>query len=93
MHSVKFNYCPKSFIDVFVENRAEDRNYDLRNMHDFLVPRARIEHFKRIPIYTLPDEWNNCGDLQFYSNVTTFKITMYETLFREYAIFHNLTGE
>jgi hypothetical protein len=93
MHSVKFNYCPKSFINVFVENRAEDHNYDLRNMQDFLVPRARIKHFKRIPIYTLPDKWNNCGDLQFYSNVTTFKITLYETLFREYAIFHNLTGE
>jgi hypothetical protein len=93
MHSVKFNYCPKSFVHVFVENREEDRNYDLRNRQDFLVPRARIEHFKRMPIYTLPDEWNNCGDLQFYSNIATFKIMLYETLFREYAISNNLTGE
>jgi hypothetical protein len=46
-----------------------------------------------MPIYMLPDEWNNCGDLQFYSNVATFKIMLYETLFREYAISNNLTGE
>jgi hypothetical protein len=93
MHSVKYNYCPKSFIGVFNENIVENRNYDLRHLQDYVVPRARIEFFKKIPIYSLPDEWNACGDLQFYSNSATFKIILFETLFRDYAIFHGLTGE
>jgi hypothetical protein len=42
----------------------ENANYDLRYPNDFVVPRARIELFKKIPAYTLPTEWNNCEDLQ-----------------------------
>jgi hypothetical protein len=93
MHSVKYNYCPKSFIGVFSENLDINRNYELRNMQDYTVPRARIESFKKIPIYSLPEEWNACGDLQFYSNSATFKIILYETLFRDYAVFNGLIGE
>jgi hypothetical protein len=53
MHSVRYNYCQKSFNDCFVRINAEDLHYELSHQQDFQVPRARIEMFKRIPIYTL----------------------------------------
>jgi hypothetical protein len=64
MHSIKYEYCPRSFLNMFIRNNVENANYDLRYPNDFAVPRARIELFKKIPAYTLPTEWNNCEDLQ-----------------------------
>jgi hypothetical protein len=32
----------------------------------------RIEFFKKIPLYSLPKEWNNIGDLTFYTNKNLF---------------------
>jgi hypothetical protein len=90
MHSVKFQYCPKSFRTVFVLNPPDEQHYDLRNVNDFDMPRARIEMFKKIPIYTLPSEWNNSGDLRFYQNSTTFRITLKETLLRKFAADNNI---
>jgi hypothetical protein len=71
MHTIKYGYCPHSFTDVFTLNNVDDLAYDLRYPNDFIVPRARIDLFKRIPMYTLPVEWNNCHDLRFYQNVAT----------------------
>jgi hypothetical protein len=76
MHAVKFNYCPKSFIDTFTLIDNDNRHYELRNPQEFEMPRARIESFKKIPIYSLTEEWNNCGDLRFYQNPATFIITL-----------------
>jgi hypothetical protein len=92
MHAIKYQYCPKSFRNVFTVNPADNLPYDLRNANDFAMPRARIEMFKKIPIYTLPLEWNNSGDLQFYQNMTTFKITLKETLLSKFAA-ENTIGE
>jgi hypothetical protein len=72
MHSIKFNYCPKSFRDVFVKIYHDNLAYELRYPNDFEVPRARIEFFKRIPIYALTVEWNNCEELRFYQNLLNF---------------------
>jgi hypothetical protein len=55
-----------------------------------MIPRARIEMFKKMPIYTLPLEWNNSGDLQFYQNVATFKIILKETLLQRFATDNNI---
>jgi hypothetical protein len=93
MHSVKYAYCPKSFHDIFVRNNIEELQYDLRHPQEFEIPRARIELFKRLPIYTLCTEWNNCDPLCYYSNPTTFKIELFNTLFNEYAIMNGLAGE
>jgi hypothetical protein len=51
MHSVKFNYCPKSFRDVFLRINHENLAYELRYPNDFEVPRTRIKFFKQIPVY------------------------------------------
>jgi Reverse transcriptase (RNA-dependent DNA polymerase) len=93
MHSVKFNLCPKSFFNVFNRVEPGDFVYELRYPNEFDVPRARLELFKRIPLYTLPLEWNNCGDLRFYQNPLTFKLILIETLFRTWAEENNLVGE
>jgi hypothetical protein len=93
MHSVKYNYCPKSYDNVFVPVNHDNYVYDLRYPNDFEVPRARIELFKKIPLYTLPTEWNNSLDLRFYQNLATFKIILSETLFRTLAEADGLPGE
>jgi hypothetical protein len=85
MHSIKYKYCPKSYDNVFVPVNHDDMVYNLRYPNDFDVPRARIELFKKMPLYTLPTEWNNCHDLRFYQNLTTFKITLSENLFKSLA--------
>jgi hypothetical protein len=51
MHSVKFGNCPHSFNDVYVVNNVEEPVYELRYPNDFNVPRARIDLFKRVPLY------------------------------------------
>jgi hypothetical protein len=93
MHSVKYDYSPKSFINVFVKVDNDNAIHDLRYPNDFVVPRARIELFKKVPLYSLPYEWNNCGDLRFYRNTTTFKIALCDTLFCNYALKNNIVGE
>jgi hypothetical protein len=93
MHSVKYNYCPKSFNEIFVRYNADDIHYELRHQQEFQVPRARIELFKKIPIYLLCVEWNNCDPLCFYNNPTTFKIELYNTLFNDYAIHNGLASD
>jgi hypothetical protein len=93
MHSVKYGYCPKSFLDVFRKLDTENLVYELRYPNEFEVPRARIELFKRIPLFTLPTDWNNCGDLRFYVNPTTFRITLVNVLRQKFATENNLGGE
>jgi hypothetical protein len=92
MHSVKFGYCPKSFLNVFLRNEHGNAAYELRNIVDFIVPRARIELFKRMPLYSLPDEWNKAGDLQFYQNSATFKIVLKATLLHKFAEANNISS-
>jgi hypothetical protein len=90
MHSIRYQYCPKSFRNEFASNPPDNVPYDLRNVNNFFLPRARIEMFKKIPIYALPFEWNNLGDLQFYQNEVTFKIILKETLLRKFATENNI---
>jgi hypothetical protein len=92
-HSIKYKYFPHSFNDVFTYNNVEDLVYELRYSNEFIVPRARIELLKKIPLYTLPEEWNNCHDLRFYQNAATFKIVLFETMFKIFAEKSNLIGE
>jgi hypothetical protein len=92
MHAVKFNFCPKSFNDVFTRINVENQAYELRYPNEFELPRARIELFKRIPCYSLPELWNNCEELRFYQNQLTFKLVLIDTLFQKFALEHGLVG-
>ena len=73
MHAVHNDYAPASFKHVFVKNNTRDVTYELRNAGAYVVPAARIEFFKKFPIYTFPTAWNNAGNLVFYNNKITFQ--------------------
>ena len=59
MDSIRYNYAPKSFDNVFVRNNDRDINYTLRNNDEFTLPMVRIEIFKRFPLYSFPQAWNS----------------------------------
>jgi hypothetical protein len=85
MHSVHYNYAPKSFVNTWT--KTSNRNHlNLRNENLYNVPAPRTEFFKRFPIYSLPSEWNNSGELMFYTNEITFKFALREKLLSEIHI-------
>ena len=81
MHSIHNNYAPKSFSDIFIKNNTREIGYELRNSDAYKVPAARIELFKKFPIYSFPVAWNEVGILGYYNNKITFEIALKEHLF------------
>jgi hypothetical protein len=75
MHSIEYGYWPPSFQTTWQKNH--ERNIQLRNENDFYLPSSKIEFFKRIPLYSLPTEWNNLPvELKYQFNRFTFKIAL-----------------
>jgi hypothetical protein len=83
MHSVFYNYAPKSFRNTWTKNTDRHGDRSLRNENNYTLPNPRTETFKRMPIFALPDEWNKSDTLKFYENKTTFKIALRDQLFSE----------
>jgi hypothetical protein len=83
MHSINYNYAPKSFANVWRKNNEREANLTLRNDDDFVLPNPRIEFYKKMPIYSLPQLWNNSGNLRFYDLKITFKRVLKDQLFEE----------
>ena len=84
MHSIHYEYAPKSFHNIFTKNLSREINYELRNADAYLVPAARIELFKKFPLYTFPTAWNEVGIFAYYSNRITFSIALKEHLYRRF---------
>ena len=61
--------------------RQGDRQ--LRNDDLYTLPLPRIERFKRIPLFSLPMEWNNAGDITLQENKVTFRFAVKDRLFLE----------
>ena len=80
MHSIFYNYAPVSFRNVWNRNEEREAEVSLRNNNLFRIPYPRIELFKRLPLYSLPFEWNNSDVLIYYENQITFKYALRETL-------------
>jgi hypothetical protein len=83
MHSIFYNYAPKSFEGVWQRNNERERPHALRNDDLFTIPVPRIEFYKKFPIYALPSEWNESGNLMFYENKITFNHALRDQLFTE----------
>jgi hypothetical protein len=81
MHAIRYNYAPRSFDGVWELNNTRQQQHDLRNGNDYILPHPRIEFFKKIPLYSLPLEWNNLGDLIFHNNKNLFRNLLKEKLF------------
>jgi hypothetical protein len=80
MHSIIYNYSPKSFKGIWTTNREQTEIYELRNNDQLTLPYPRIELFKRSPLYTLPLLWNQLDAIKLQHNRTTFKIALREKL-------------
>jgi hypothetical protein len=84
MHSIEYNYAPSTFNTFFLKNNSRETNHDLRNVNDFIIPFARIEAVKRLPLYSFPYTWNNeIGDLRFQRNKITFQIALKDHLLNQ----------
>jgi hypothetical protein len=83
MHSYVYGYAPKSFNNTWIKNNQREIQHNLRNNDDFMLPMARIELYKKIPMYSLPLAWNAVGDIRFQQNKTTFRWGLKEKLLNE----------
>ncbi len=61
------------------KNENRDHDYQLRDYDRDSLPYPRIEFFKKIPIYSLPLEWNLIGDLTFQRNKILFRNLLRES--------------
>jgi hypothetical protein len=89
MHSVYYEYAPRSFNQTWLKNNQRQNEHNLRNYDDFTLPNPRIEQFKRFPIYSLPLEWNQAEVLTLYELRTTFKFALRDQLFAELIVEQN----
>jgi hypothetical protein len=81
MHSIYYNYCPKSYIGFFQKRDERNHDYNLRENNMFTVPAARVEHFKKFPSYAFVQAWNSAGDVIYHQNQITFKVALSYDLF------------
>jgi len=80
MHSVYYEYAPSSFTGTWQTQAQRNPELNLRNATDFYTPFPRIELFKKLPIYSLPNTWNSYDIIRYYANRTTFSIALKELL-------------
>ncbi len=64
-----------SFATTFLKKNTRTNDRDLRTANDYIIPFARIDAFKRLPMSSLPNTWKNeFGDLGFgITKYITFK--------------------
>jgi hypothetical protein len=81
MHSIAYDYAPKAFNQTWPTNVNRDTGYVLRNQDHFALPLVRIEQFRKFPLYSLLNEWNNLNkEIRLQHNRTTFKIALWNYL-------------
>jgi hypothetical protein len=83
MHSYMYNYCPKSFNNLWPQNNLRQDIPNLRNANLLAIPHPRLELFKRSPLYSLPSVWNELGDIKHQNRKSTFRIGLKERLIDE----------
>ncbi len=59
MHSFEYEYNLETFNNIWPKNNARNLPHNLRNNESFVVPHVRIELFRRFPLYSFPQLWNN----------------------------------
>ena len=80
MHSVYYGHAPNSFANTWQTQAQRHPELILRNATDIYIPFPRIDLFKRIPLYSLPNTWNSHDTVRYYANRTTFKYALYDLL-------------
>jgi sarcosine oxidase/L-pipecolate oxidase len=80
MHSIYYDYAPSSFSGTWQTLAQRTPELNLRNATDYCIDHPRIELFKKLPIYSLPNTWNSHDTIRYYPNRTTFNIALQELL-------------
>ncbi len=81
MHSIAYEYAPATFENTWTKNNTRNTGHDLRNQDYFTLPIVRIESFRKFPLYSLANEWNNLGDnIRLQHNRTTFRVALMDEL-------------
>jgi hypothetical protein len=83
MHSIEYDYAPRSFTGTWEKNVNRHLNHDLRNNELYNLPNVRLELFRKIPLYSIPYEWNNLGNLIYHQNKNLFRTLLKEKLFND----------
>jgi len=83
MHSVFYEYCPRSFVNNFAIKKEGRHDHDLRNLNNFNLPFPRSESFKKFPPYSFIQIWNNLEEPKLYANPKTFKNAITENMLNE----------
>ena len=76
MHSVEYNYAPKTFREIWQKNEARNLNYELIKNYLFTIPKINLVSLNNIPYFSYPSEWNSLGDLHFQNNKIAFQINL-----------------
>jgi hypothetical protein len=76
MHSYHFNYAPPSFNDTWILNSVRYPGRELRNANDYHLPRPNLSLFTNLPLYSLPQAWNEAGPYKYHANVALFKFSL-----------------
>ncbi len=89
MHSVMFGYAPKAFQNTWIKNENREIGYNLRQSNELILPRPRIELFKKSPIYYLAELWNNLNVDKYQNNKLAFKRTIQNYIFNNIPVNQN----
>lgn len=83
MHSVHNHYAPPIFDNIWNTNTNRNINYELRNTHDYTLPRIHYSYLKNTPLFSFPSEWNE-AQIKFpsvyHNNFYTFQTSLKEEL-------------
>jgi len=85
MHSVFYEYCPRTFNDIFTKTRPL-HDHDLRNINNFDIPRPKTDWYKRMPPFSFTSKWNALEEAKLYLNRVTFPIMFKGRLLENYAL-------
>jgi hypothetical protein len=76
MHSIYHNYAPSAFIGHWTRNADRGLSYELRHNDDFFLPRIRYSFLDRMPLFSLPSEWNKASPNKFNHNRYTYNVAI-----------------
>jgi hypothetical protein len=62
-----------SFDNILIKDEQRVATQALRDDDKYHLPHARTTALKKIPLYSLPKEWNKHNEMRYQENKTTFK--------------------
>lgn len=72
MHSIFHDYAPPSYLGHWTRFDERVTGYNLREGDDFVVPFARTESVKKLPLYIFAKIWNMASPNKYIRNRYTF---------------------